>query len=437
MYEPLEGFLSYVTSMSLYGFLAVYWYFLAIEFTRYVLFDFLILFDRYLHADQDQRLREEAKKSLYKELPLISVIAPGKNEGKHIPKLSKSLKRQSYKNIEIIIVDDGSDDNTAHICKRLLDEKKIDIFISNPDRGGKASAANIAFHYTQGKYVVHLDADSYIDDNSIENLLLNFYMDPNCGAVAGDVRVNNTQDSIATTLQAIEYLKTISLSRLVSSRLNILRIISGAYGAFRRDILEELKGWDVGPGLDGDITVKIRKMGYRVVFDHNAICYTNAPNTFKKIAKQRFRWDRSLVRFRLRKHKDIYKKQANSSFLNFVTIADGVLYNFVFNLLWWVYMVQLIYIMPDNLGYILLFNYLLYFGSNILQYIVIVSILGKTMRSKDKLLLLYLPLMPLYSGVFLRLIRTYAQLMELFFKISYYDPWNPWKVSKQVKDKGM
>lgn len=437
MFNPLEGFFSYIQTMTLYGFLVTYWYFLAIEFTRYVIFDFMIIFDVYVSLEADQWDREEARKQLFKELPLVSVIAPGKNEGKHIPALSASLKRQSYKNLEIIIVDDGSDDNTAEICRKLLDENKIDIFISNPDRGGKASAANVAFHYTKGKYIVHLDADSHIDDNSIENLLLSFYIDPNCGAVAGDVRINNSTESIATTMQAIEYLKTISLSRLVSSRLNILRIISGAYGAFRRDILEELGGWDVGPGLDGDITVKIRKMGYKVVFDHYAICYTNSPNTFMKIAKQRFRWDRSLVRFRLRKHKDVYKSHANFDIFNFIALADGVLYNFVFNLMWWLYVIQVLYVSPASLGYILMFNYLLFVGSNILQYAAIFFLVGDTMRKKDYQIAWFLPLMPIYSGIFLRVIRTYAQLMELIFKISYYDPWNPWKVSKQVKEKGM
>ena len=116
--------------------------------------------------------------------------------------------------------------------------------------------------------------------------------------------VRNYKESLVTTLQAIEYYDTISIGRIISSHLGIYRVISGAFGAFKKEVMDEIKGWDIGPGLDGDITVKVRKAGYKIKFASEAVCLTNVPNTFRKLIKQRMRWDKSLVRFRMRKHKD-------------------------------------------------------------------------------------------------------------------------------------
>jgi len=120
-----------------------------------------------------------------------------------------------------------------------------------------------------------------------------------------------------------------------------------------------------------------------------------------------------------------------------MAMADGILYNFVFNYLWWAYMFHVLILMPDNLVYILLLNYILYFITNTVQFFIIMIMLYGSMRKKDYWLILFLPLMPLYTGFFLRIVRTYAQIMELFFKVSYDDKWNPWKVSKIAKEKGL
>jgi glycosyltransferase involved in cell wall biosynthesis len=106
-----------------------------------------------------EKEREVAKMKLYIENPLITILAPGKNEGKHIYKLVKSLNEQTYRNYEIIIVDDGSDDATPMICRDLEKAGLIDLYLRSDIRGGKASAANFGVHYAKGKYIVHLDAD--------------------------------------------------------------------------------------------------------------------------------------------------------------------------------------------------------------------------------------------------------------------------------------
>ncbi len=437
MNEFFHVILSFWNTLTPERFLTVFWYFLIFDFTRYILLDFFLLFMIWLKnlSNSWQERENLARKRLIRENPLVSVIVPGKNEGKHFFDLGRTLKRQTYKNIEIIIVDDGSDDNTATIGKRAQENGVIDLFLKNDVRGGKASAANLALRYTRGEYIVHLDADSNLAYNAIEELLVPFYMDPKVGAVGGDIRVANTGNGLAASLQGIEYAKTISLSRRITSSLGILRIISGAFGAFRKDVLDRVHGWDIGPGLDGDITMKIRKLGLGVRFTGLAICYTNVPESFFKLIKQRIRWSRSLVRFRLRRHNDILLPDANFSLFNFLAILDNILYNVGLNFFWWVYLFQVTAFETSMVGPILVTNYLLYVASGALQYVLCI-ILSPSAFSRLKLvgLLPYLWMMPMYTGMLMRTVRTYAYINEFLFRSSYRDPWNPWKVSKVVKE---
>ena len=374
-----------------------------------------------------------ARKRLFSESPLVSVIVPGKNEGRHLAKLTHSLSQQSYKNIEIIVVDDGSDDDTESICRKLEAVGEITTFVSNRVRGGKASAANTALNFARGEYILHIDADSFLASNSIETILIPFYLDDSIGVVGGDVRVANVNQSLTTSLQAIEYMKTISTGRTVLSMLGILRIVAGAHGMFRRDVLDRLHGWDVGPGLDGDITLKIRKLGYRVVHEPHAICYTNVPATPFKLAKQRYRWDRSLIRFRVRKHVDLLKPSANFKFANFIASVDNLFFNLLLDVKWWIYMGQVFFFHAAMLEYIFVINFILYMLANLLEFLVARSLFADTARRQDKWLILLIPLMPLYTGLFIRVVRTYGYLMEALHRTSYSDQWNPWKVSKVAK----
>ncbi len=433
----MEGLIDFVSNMTYGQLLGYFWPFFMLDMLRYVVLE-SILIARYLYKkDRAKPALAAARTRLFKERPLISILVPGKNEGKHLPKLVRSLANQTYKNTELIVVDDGSDDDTPHICRRLKAQGKIDVFIRNEIRGGKASAANIALRYASGKYIVHIDADSHLDNDALEKIILPFILDENVGAVGGDVRVANAEESFATRLQSIEYYKTISSGRVASSELNILRIISGAHGAFRKDLLDRIEGWDVGPGLDGDITLKIRKLGYKVVHQVDAVCYTNVPTAFNKLSKQRYRWDKSLVRFRLRKHVDILKPSSNFRGSNFFSVLENILFNVFFDFKWLVYFIFMLYTQPQNLGYIFVINYFLYFFANCFQFVVLRILISDTYKAKDSYLAFFLPLMPFYTGIYLRLVRTYSYLMEFFHKTSYDDAWNPWKVSEVAKKRNL
>jgi len=107
----LEDLLEFMGGLRGYEWLYYFWPFFVIDFGRYVFLDGLILGHRFLGTGRRRRLRAQARKILYSERPLVSVLVPGKNEGRHIPALVDSLAHQSYRNIELVVVDDGSDDD--------------------------------------------------------------------------------------------------------------------------------------------------------------------------------------------------------------------------------------------------------------------------------------------------------------------------------------
>jgi len=435
MENLLPEFANYWIEVGPWKFFRVFWYFLIFEFTRYIVLDYFIAGLFYLKRGYRNDKRQIARQKLFTENPLISIIIPGKNEGKHIFKLVKSLAEQTYQNFELIVVDDGSDDQTPLIGKNLEKRGLIDMFIRNEMRGGKASAANTALAFAKGKYIVHLDADCSFDRDAIENVVVPFYLDERIGAVGGNVKVRNYQESLCARLQAIEYLKTVSVGRIITSYLGIYKIVSGAFGAFKPHILKSIGGWDIGPGLDGDITVKIRKSGYKIHFEPTAVCLTNAPSKFKVLTKQRLRWDKSIIRFRVRKHRDVYLPNANFNWLNFISLFENVFYNVVLDITWIVYTIDVVLNYWSLMGFIIPMNFVLYIS---VSYVQMLSVYVFSERRKEELKLWnVLPLMTIYTGLYLRTVRTIAYVKEFVFKQSYDDPWNPVKSSSKAKQYGL
>lgn len=424
-------FVDFLRGLSVGNVVRTYWFLFFVEFPRYYLLEYAVLVYRRLTLGRRGRHRTLARWLLFHDRPLVTILVPGKNEGKNIYKLVTTLREQTYNNFEIIVVDDGSDDETPLICRDLERAKYISKYLRCDMRGGKASAANFGAHVATGRYIIHLDADSSLDRQAVENILLPFYMDKRVKAVGGCVLVRNYKDTICSSLQGFEYLKRIQVGRLVTSQLGIYHIISGAFGAFDVATLKEVGYWDIGPGLDGDITQKIRKAGHRVAFAHDAVCLTNVPTSWYKLYHQRIRWSRSLVRFRLRKHLDILLSNRNWNILNFLSNMESIFYDCILNFVWWFYIINIIFTFHASfleifaLGYILR-TFINYIGWGMVR-------LVSERPNTTYWYLRYLPLMPAYSGWFLRLARTTAQLGELFFFQSYKDNWNPYKTSRSAQ----
>jgi len=297
-------------------------------------------------------------------------------------------------------------------------------------RGGKSSAVNLGLQYAQGEFVVTVDADTTFEPEAVLNILTGFSQ-PDVVAVSGNIRVGNWRENLLTRLQAIHYLISISVGRIASSWMNILLIVSGAFGAFQTEVARRVGGWDVGPGEDADMTIKARKNGGRISFQPKAICFTRVPATLVGFIRQQRRWSRSIVRLRLRKHAALLCPwQVSFSGWTFWATLDILLfqvvlgYSFVFYLVWlWVYFRQIM--LP-----VLFSGYLLYLASNFVQFFI--AWLLSERKGQDARLFVYLPLYPLFCGYFLRFIRVFAYTEELLLRASYRDPQVPRKVLDQV-----
>jgi biofilm PGA synthesis N-glycosyltransferase PgaC len=193
MINYLDEFINYLRNAGWEKIFRVFWFFFLFEFFRFFIVDFTMLVIWRLKERSRQRKYNEARKVLWEKQPLISIIVPGKNEGKHLYKLVKSLEEQTYHNFELIVVDDGSNDDTEVIGKTLERNGLIKYFFRNDVRGGKASAANLGLRYCKGEIIVHLDADCSYDRDALENIILPFYLDEKIGALEVTYRCEITK----------------------------------------------------------------------------------------------------------------------------------------------------------------------------------------------------------------------------------------------------
>jgi cellulose synthase/poly-beta-1,6-N-acetylglucosamine synthase-like glycosyltransferase len=218
----------------------------------------------------------------------VSVIVPAFNEAKVITATVEHILASDHPNLNVIVVDDGSQDATAEIVERNFgaDARVKLIRIAN---GGKANALNVGLAQATGDVVVALDADTQFNADTISRLV-RWFVDRQVGAVAGNAKVGN-RINVITRWQALEYIVSQNLERRALAALDTLTVVPGAVGAWRRSVLERLGGFQASTlAEDQDLTIAVQRAGYRVLFDASAIAWTEAPTTIRGFAKQRFRW---------------------------------------------------------------------------------------------------------------------------------------------------
>jgi len=218
----------------------------------------------------------------------VSVIIPAYNEENVIVKTVQRILASTLHDLEIVIVDDGSKDNTALLVQQSYGtDPRIKLLrLAN---GGKANALNAGLAVAQGEIIIALDADTQFNRDTIARLV-RWFGDPKVGAVAGNAKVGNRINMI-TRWQALEYIVAQNLERRALAGLDTMTVVPGAVGAWRRSVLIGLGGFPTDTlAEDQDLTINVQRAGYRVLFDSSAIAWTEAPATVRGLAKQRFRW---------------------------------------------------------------------------------------------------------------------------------------------------
>lgn len=220
--------------------------------------------------------------------PLVSVLIPAYNEAKVLTNSVRSVLASHYKHIEVIIIDDGSKDDTYAVARKLA-AKYPCVTAVRQRNSGKAVALNRGLRRAKGEVVVCMDADTVFERETMWRLARHFY-DPNVAGVAGYVRVGNIQNAL-TRWQALEYMTSIAIERGAQAFLGAITVVPGACGAWRRKTVLAAGGFSHRTlAEDCDIALSVRETGYAIVQEPNAISYTECPLNLEDLAKQRFRW---------------------------------------------------------------------------------------------------------------------------------------------------
>ncbi len=218
----------------------------------------------------------------------VTVLIPAYNEERVIERAVRGVLASRDVTVTVIVIDDGSKDRTSAVVR--------DAFVGEPrvrlmtlENGGKAVALNRALALVESEVVIALDADTQFEPTTVARLA-RWFGDPGLGAVAGNAKVGN-QVNLVTRWQALEYITAQNLERRALARLNAMLVVPGAVGAWRTETLRAVGGYPADTlAEDQDLTIAVQRAGWRVAYDQYAVAWTEAPETVRALAKQRFRW---------------------------------------------------------------------------------------------------------------------------------------------------
>jgi cellulose synthase/poly-beta-1,6-N-acetylglucosamine synthase-like glycosyltransferase/peptidoglycan/xylan/chitin deacetylase (PgdA/CDA1 family)/spore germination protein YaaH len=220
--------------------------------------------------------------------PAVTVLIPAHNEESVVVQTVNSVLASDVKSLRVIVVNDGSIDKTGPMLDVSFgDDPRVRI-IHQVNRG-KAAALHRALGESDTEIVVTIDADTEIEPDAISKLLRHF-SDPTVGAVAGNVKVGNRSRWL-TRWQALEYITSQNMEKRAFDLLNCITVVPGALGAWRKQAIEAAGGITADTvAEDADLTIGIRRLGWRISYDEEAIAWTEAPETAGALIRQRFRW---------------------------------------------------------------------------------------------------------------------------------------------------
>lgn len=241
-------------------------------------------------------------------LPYLTVIVPAYNEGRFVFETLNSIAQSNYplKKIQLIAIDDGSSDDTWEWLKKSKQELGSFLTIyRQPENLGKRYALYRGFQHATGGVFVTIDSDSLVEEDTLRNLVTPFEVDPNVGAVAGNVKVYNHKKALIPKMLNVSFAFSFDFIRAAQSQMKTVLCTPGALSAYRREaVLGALEAWvnqtflgvktDIGE--DRAMTNMIMEQGYSILFQSNAIVHTNIPETYSTLRRMFTRWERSNVR---------------------------------------------------------------------------------------------------------------------------------------------
>ena len=248
----------------------------------------LIIVGLFAIIDRLFRPRRQATASY---CPRVAVLIPAYNEETVIVRTIRSVLNSDYKNLHVIVIDDGSQDRTAEVAMSAyageIAAGRVRVLTKRNE--GKAAALNYALDRMDEEIFVGIDADTLVAADAISKLIPHF-QDPAIGAIAGNAKVGN-RVNLWTRWQALEYITSQNFERRALDLFHVITVVPGAIGAWRTAPVKAAGGYPVNTvAEDADLTMSLLEQGFKVDYEDRALAYTEAPINARGLMRQRFRW---------------------------------------------------------------------------------------------------------------------------------------------------
>jgi cellulose synthase/poly-beta-1,6-N-acetylglucosamine synthase-like glycosyltransferase len=257
--------------------------------------------------------------------PRVAVLIPAYNEEKVIERTIRAALRSSYRNLRVIVIDDGSKDKTLQVARDCFprEEAAGRVLILTKPNSGKAESLNFGLQHLHEdeEIFVGIDADTVIARDAI-SLLVPHFLDTKVGAVAGNAKVGN-RVNLWTRWQALEYITSQNFERRALNTLGAVSVVPGAIGAWRTSAVRDAGAYHTDTvAEDADLTMALLRNGYRVEYEDRALAYTEAPMNANGLMRQRFRWSFGILQA-VYKHRGVF---ARKGVLGFVALPNIVIF---------------------------------------------------------------------------------------------------------------
>lgn len=258
--------------------------------------------------------------------PFVSVLIPAYNEESVIAKTIRTVLKSNYQNFEVIVIDDGSTDNTKSIVEEF-ERADPNVRLISKANGGKFSALNLGFYEAKADYIITIDADTIVLPETLCHLVAPFE-NPEVDAVCGNVQVGNVKN-VLTGFQTVEYITTQNYDRRAFDSLNCISVVPGATGAWKKSKVIEAGGYSSDTLTeDADLTLTMLEHGAKIVYMPFAKSITESPETIATLSKQRFRWSYGTLQT-LYKHRRSFFKGP----LGMVALPNILVFQLIFPIL--------------------------------------------------------------------------------------------------------
>lgn len=246
-----------------------------------------------------KRARIHRYPSLKEYTPKVSVLIPAWNEEEGVLITVKSLLGSTYQNMEILVINNASTDNTEQNVKDFIKKYKrdarwksstIEVKYFLETTQGKGHALNKGIEQATGEILLSIDADCFVETNTVHNFV-EYFKDPEVMAAVGNVKIGNT-NSIIGLIQYLEFLFSFYFKK-ADSLINAIYIIGGAAGAFRKEVFEKIGPYNTqNITEDIELSVRIQDAGMKIIYASDAVIFTEGASDIRALMRQRLRWKR-------------------------------------------------------------------------------------------------------------------------------------------------